>query len=87
MLVLRIIDDHFAKTGSGQAQKNLRRKTAMFVFLHHAAPDNARFSRAQEFEEVRDLVDLQSLSAAELNGAVSIYTYYAKSVSFPHLLY
>ena len=61
----------------GQARdkhrKQLRRKNGNVVFLHHAAPDNARFSRAQEFEEVRDLVDLQSLSAAELNGAVSIY--------------
>lgn len=35
------------------------------------APDNSKFSRAQEFEQVRDLVDLQSLSAAELNGSVT----------------
>lgn len=35
------------------------------------APDNPGFSRAQEFEQVRDLVDLQSLSAAELNGSVT----------------
>jgi hypothetical protein len=35
------------------------------------APDNSKFSRAQEFEQVRDLVDLQSLSAAELNGSAT----------------
>lgn len=35
------------------------------------APDNPGYSRAQEFEQVRDLVDLQSLSAAELNGSVT----------------
>lgn len=49
-------------------------QTSEVIGSHSAllpAPDNPKFGRAKEILFMRDLVDLQSLSAAELNGSAT----------------